>query len=247
MWAICVKEIRSFFSSLMGYIVIAVILVTMGLMMWVFPDYSVLDNVYASLDQLFVLAPMLFVFLIPAITMRSFADENQNGTIELLATRPLRDREIIIGKFLACLILVVIALIPTALYYYTVYQLGSPPGNLDSGGIFGAYIGLFFLAASFVSIGVFASALSNNQVVSFILATFLCFFFYWGFQFISRLPVFVGKWDDFVQHFGIDLHYFSMSRGLVDSRDLIYFLSVIFLFLFFTFMSLDSRKWEKSA
>jgi ABC-2 type transport system permease protein len=237
------KEINTFFSSLIGYISIGVFLLVTGLMMFVFPDTSLLDYNYATLDQLFSLAPMIFMFLIPAVTMRSFAEEIQTGTIELLTTRPLRDIEIVMGKYLANLALVLFALIPTLLYYYTVYQLGSPAGNLDSGAIQGSYIGLFLLAGVYTAIGVFASSLIDNQIVSFILATFLCFFMYSGFLFVSKLPIFFGTTDTIVQMFGIDHHYSSISRGVVDTRDLIYFISIIVLFIAMTLVSLEKRKW----
>ncbi len=237
------KEINAFFSSLIGYIVVGVYLAIMGLIMFVFPDTSMLNYNYATLDQLFDIAPMVFVFLIPAVTMRSFAEEQQTGTIELLATRPLTDLQIVLGKFFACLALVVFALLPTVLYYITVYQLGSPKGNLDSGAIMGSYLGLVFLAGTFVSIGIFASSLTNNQIVGFILATFMCFLLHWGFLSISNLPVFVGKTDDVVQMLGIDYHYTSISRGVVDTRDLIYFFSVIGVFVALTVASLERRKW----
>ncbi len=237
------KEVNAFFSSLIGYMVIAVFLVVLGLMMFVFPDTSLLHYRYATLDQLFDMAPTIFLFLIPAITMRSFAEEKQAGTIELLATRPLKELDIILGKFLACLVLVLFAILPTVLYYYTVYMLGAPKGNLDSGAILGSYLGLFFLGGAFVAIGLFASSLTKNQVVAFIMATFLCFMFYWGFFYLSKLPIFVGKVDDVVQMLGIDFHYASISRGIVDTRDIIYFLSVMGLFIMFTLLSLERRKW----
>jgi ABC-2 type transport system permease protein len=237
------KEINTFFSSLIGYIVIGVFLVLMGLLLWVFPEFSILDGAYANLDTLFSISPMVFMFLIPAVTMRTFAEEKQTGTIELLATRPITDWQIVGGKFLACLTLVVFALLPTALYYVSVYQLGAPPGNLDSGGILGSYIGLLFLAAAFSAIGVFASSLTNNQIVAFVLATFLCFFTYLAFDFLSRLPIFFGKTDDIVQAIGIAYHYDSVSRGVLDSRDVVYFLSVISLFLAATVLSLGKRRW----
>ncbi len=243
MLSIFLKEVNTFFSSLIGYIVIGVFLAVMGLVMFVFPDTSVLNYNYATLNQLFDIAPMIFVFLIPAITMRSLAEEQQAGTIELLATRPVTDLQIVLGKYLANLVLVAFALLPTVLYYYTVYQLGSPVGNLDSGAILGSYIGLFLLAGSFVAIGLFASSLSGNQIVAFILATFLCFLLHWGFDFFSRLPVFIGRVDDVVEMFGIQYHYDSISRGIIDSRDVIYFLSVISLFVMMTQVSLGRRKW----
>ena len=244
MLSIFLKEINAIFSSLIGYIVIGVFLIMMGLIMWVFPDFSILNYSYATLDQLFSIAPFIFLFLIPAITMRSFAEEQQSGTIELLATRPLSDWAIILGKYLACVVLVLFSLLPTILYYYSVYQLGSPPGNLDSGAILGSYLGLALLAAAYVAIGIFASSLTNNQIVSFVLAVFLCFFVHLGFYFLSSLPIFVGKVDDVIQMLGIDYHYNSISRGLLDSRDLVYFLSIIAIFLVFTKTSLERRKWQ---
>lgn len=237
------KEINAFFSSLIGYVVIGVFLAVMGLMMFVFPDYSILNYQYATLDQLFNIAPMIFMFLIPAVTMRSLAEEQQTGTIELLVTRPLSDLQIVLGKYFACLALVIFALIPTLLYYYTVHNLGSPKGNLDSGAIMGSYFGLIFLAGVFVAIGIFASALTRNQITAFILATFLCFLVYWGFDFISRLPIFIGKSDDIVQMLGIDYHYASISRGVIDSRDVLYFVSAIALFIATTTTALGRRKW----
>ena len=243
MLSIFYKEINSFFSSLIGYMVVGVFLLLMGLVMWVFPDYSVLDSNYATLEGLFGIAPMVFLFLIPAVTMRTFAEEKQSGTIELLVTRPISDWQIVGGKFLACFVLVLFALLPTVLYYLTVYQLGSPIGNLDSGGIIGSYIGLLFLAAAFVAIGVFASSLTNNQIVAFVLATFLCFFVYLAFDFLSRLPIFFGKTDDIVQSIGIEYHYNSISRGVLDTRDVIYFVSIIAVFLAATVLSLGKRRW----
>jgi ABC-2 type transport system permease protein len=243
MFAIYNKEINTFFSSLIGYIVIGVFLIYMSLMLWVFPDSNLLNSNYATLEPLFDLAPMIFMFLIPAITMRTLAEEKLNGTIELLVTRPLNDWEIVSGKFLACLSLVAFALLPTLIYYISIYQLGSPVGNIDTGATWGSYIGLLFLGGVFVSIGIFASSLTNNQIVSFIIATFLCFIFYWGFDFISRLPIFFGKIDDLVEMLGVEYHYKSISRGIIDTRDVLYFLSVITLFFVGTQVSLESRKW----
>lgn len=243
MVSIFLKEVNTFFSSLIGYLVIGAFLVALGLVLFIFPKTSLLEYNYATLDQLFSIAPLIFAFLIPAITMRSFAEEQQTGTIELLATKPVSDFAIIIGKFLASLALVIFALLPTLLYYYTVYQLGAPKGNLDSGAIAGSYIGLIFLAGAFASIGIFASSLTNNQIVAFILATGLCFLLHFGFLAFSELPAFVGKLDTFIQMLGIDYHYNSISRGIVDSRDIIYFLSVIGIFIMLTMTSLERRKW----
>jgi ABC-2 type transport system permease protein len=243
MLAIFKKEINTFFSSLIGYVVIAIFLLMTGLLLWVFPDTSLLNQNVASLDQLFDLAPMIFTFLIPAITMRLFAEEKQTGTIEFLTTKPVSDWAIILGKYGAGVVLVVAALLPTLIYYITMYQLGSPVGNLDTGAIAGSYIGLLLLGGVFVAIGLFASSLTNNQIVSFLVAAFLCFFVHWGFDFLSRLPLFVGKGDDIVQMFGISLHYSSISRGVLVLGDMVYFLSVITFFLLLCKMSLERRKW----
>lgn len=243
MYSIYLKEINTFFSSLIGYITIGTFLAILGLLMWVFPDTNLLDFNYATLDQLFDIGPMIFMFLIPAITMRTFAEEQQSGTIEFLATKPLSDWQIVLGKYFASWTLVAFAILPTLLYYYSIYQLGSPKGNLDAGAIMGSYIGLLLLGGAFVAIGIFASSLTNNQIVGFILATFVCFIFYYGFYFISKLPTFVGKIDLVIQKFGIDYHYGSISRGLVDSRDVIYFLTIIGGFLVATVTSIGRRKW----
>ena len=243
MGSIFLKEINSIFSSLIGYMVIGLFLLLMGLMLWVFPDYSLLNYNFASLQQLFDIAPMIFLFLIPAITMRSFAEETQTGTIELLATRPLTDWNIILGKFFAGFLLVAFSLLPTLLYYYSIVKLGNPVGNIDGGAVAGSYIGLFLLAGVFVAIGNFSSSLTDNQIVSFVLAVFLCFFFYWGFSFVSNLPVFAGASETIVQKIGMEFHYYSLSRGLIDTRDLLYFGSLILLFIFLTQLALDRRKW----
>lgn len=236
------KEIHTFFSSLIGYIVISVFLISIGLFMWVFADTSVLDYNFATMDQLFSIAPLVFLFLIPAVTMRSFAEEKANGTIEFLYTKPLTTIQIIGGKFFANFTLVIFALLPTLIYYYSIYHLGSPVGNLDSGAIVGSYIGLFFLSGAFVSIGMFASTLTNNQIVAFILGAFLCFFFHWAFTYVARLPIFTTTLDLFIQKIGINYHYGSISKGLIDTRDIMYFISVIFVFLYATITVMDTRK-----
>ena len=211
--------------------------------MWVLPtDSNILDNGYANIDALFMLAPWVFLFLIPAITMRSFADEKKSGTIELLLTRPLSDLQIILAKYFAGVTLVLFSLLPTLIYYYSVHRLGSPVGNIDTGGMWGSYIGLLFLGAAFVSIGIFASAVTDNQVISFILSLFLCFFIYTGFDFLSSFAFF-GKIDNIILALGINTHYMSMSRGVVDSRDIIYFVSLVAIFIVSTRTVLESRKW----
>jgi ABC-2 type transport system permease protein len=242
MLSIFFKEINAFFSSLIGYVVISVFLVSIGLFMWVFSETSVLDYNFATLDQLFSIAPLVFLFLIPAVTMRSFAEEKARGTIEFLYTKPLTNFQIIGGKYLANITLVLFSLLPTLIYYYSVYQLGSPVGNLDSGAIFGSYIGLFCLAASFVAIGMFASTLTNNQIVAFILGAFLCFFFHWAFTYIARMPIFTTSLDLWIQKLGINYHYSSISKGLIDSRDIIYFVSLVGVFLYATITIINNRK-----
>lgn len=237
------KEINHFFSSLIGYIAVGVFLLITGLFLWVFTDTGILEYGYATLENYFYLAPYIFMFLIPAITMRSFSEEYNSGTIEILGTKPITDNQIIGGKFLAALLLVVFAIIPTLLYFFSVYQLGAPVGNIDTGATWGSYIGLLFLGAAFVAIGIFASSITTNQIIAFLLAIFLCFFFYIGFDYISRLNIFYASLDALVEQLGIDAHYQSIGRGVVDTRDLIYFITLIGLFLFFTKIMLERRKW----
>ncbi|TAF63772.1 MAG: gliding motility-associated ABC transporter permease subunit GldF [Cytophagales bacterium] len=242
MLAIYKKEIFSFLSSLVAYIVMILFLTGIGLFMWIFPDTNILDYGYADMDTLFMLSPYIFLFLIPAITMRTFAEERKTGTIELLLTRPLSDWQIIIGKYAASFTLVVLALLPTLLYYYSVYQLGAPVGNIDSAGTIGSYIGLLMLAATFTAIGIFASILSDNQIVSFIIAVFLCFFMYDGFGLLAN----VNDTSDiayFISQLGIHHHYEATRKGLIDSRNVVYFLTLITLALAATKMLLGSRKW----
>jgi len=245
MYSLFVKEIRSFLSSLIGYIVIVVFLLAISMFMWVVRgEANVLDNGYANIDTLFTIAPWVFLFLIPAITMRSFADEKKSGTIELLLTRPITDLQIILAKYSAGFILVLISLLPTLLYFYSVYILGSPQGNIDWGGTWGSYVGLLLLGSSFVAIGIFASSLTDNQIISFILALALCFFCYTGFEQISSLSLF-GKADTFIEALGINQHYNSLARGVIDTRDVIYFVSFNAFFILLTKTVLESRKWEK--
>ena len=242
MLSVYLKEVASFLSSLTGYIVIAVFLCLLGLIMWVFPDYSILYYPYATLEQLFAMAPIVFLFLVPAITMKSFAEEWQTGTIEFLHTKPLREYEIILGKYFASLTLVILALLPTLLFYYSVYELGSPKGNIDYGAVIGSYLGLVLLACAFVAIGIFSSALTNNQVVSFLLGAFLSYLFYWGIYFLSKLPAFVGRLDDIIQRLGLDHHYLAISKGIVDTRNVIYFLVFSSIFLVLTSLVIIKRK-----
>ena len=243
MWALFLKEIRSFLSSLTGYIVITIFLAITGLFLWVIPSESnILDYGYANLDGLFIIGPFVFLFLVPAVTMRSFADERKSGTIELLFTRPLSDFQIVSAKYLSAVSLVLFSILPTLIYFVTVHQLGMPVGNIDTGGFWGSFIGLFLLGSVFVSIGIFSSAITDNQVVSFVLAVVISAFLYIGFEFISSLALF-GNFDLLIKSLGISDHYSSISRGVIDTRDLVYFFSVIGLFLFLTKFSLSSRKW----
>ncbi len=236
------KEITGFFSSLVAYITIAVFLLVTGLFLWVFPDSSILEYGYAGLDSFFNIAPYVFMFLIPAITMRSLAEERKDGTFELLATRPITDWQIVSGKFLACLTIVVLALFPTLIYCLTVYELGITKGNVDSGAVIGSYIGLILLGAAFTSMGLFASSLGKNQIIAFTVSVFLCFFTFSGFDSLSRIISLQGV-DTFLTGLGINEHYQSISRGVLDTRDLLYFLSFCAVFLLFTKTILGGRKW----
>jgi ABC-2 type transport system permease protein len=243
MYSLLRKEISSFLTSLTGYIVITIFLLAVGLFLWVFPgDFNIIDAGFTSLESLFVIAPWVFMFLIPAITMRSFAEEKRTGTIELLLTRPLSEWQIILAKYFAGLLLVVLSLIPTFVYYYSLQSLGNPPGNIDTGATWGSYVGLLFLGGAYVSIGLFASSITENQIVSFIIAFFLCFFCYFGFDAIGGMEIFKSV-DELIINIGINAHFASMSRGVIDSRDLLYFLSFIFVFLALTRFRLLSRNW----
>ncbi|SMO35996.1 protein involved in gliding motility GldF [Saccharicrinis carchari] len=242
MWSLYRKEIASFFSSVTGYLVAGVFLVLTGLFLWVIPgQMNILFGGYASLDSLFYLAPWLYLFLVPAVTMRLFADEKRTGTMELLYTRPLSEWHIVVAKYVAGVTLVVISLLPTLIYFYTVVQLGNPVGNIDFGGTWGSFIGLLFLSGIYVAIGVFCSSLTDNQIVSFIMAVLLSFVFYYGFEALSQMVS--GSSQSFIVFMGIDEHYQSMSRGVLDSRDVLYFLSMIWLFMYLTRTVLRSKKW----
>lgn len=244
MIALLKKEINSFLSSLIGYVVMAVFLLSIGLFMWIIPgtDFNILENGYANIDTLFIIAPWVFMFLIPAVTMRSFAEENKSGTIELLLTRPLSDFKIVFAKYLAGVLLVLFSLIPTIIYFISVYYLASPKGNVDTGGIMGSYFGLLFLGSAFVSIGVFASAANNNQIISFILAVIISFFFHAGFDSLSTLTD-SGLFANILSRIGINAHYTSMSRGVIDTRDMIYFITLTAFFLLSTKFIIEKRKW----
>lgn len=239
MIAILKKEFNSFFASPIAYLVIGVFLLINGLFLFVFnDDFNILNAGFADVKPFFYLAPWVFLFLIPAITMKSFADEFSNGTIELLKTNPLSDWQIVLGKFTASLLLITFSIIPTFIYIYTVYSLGSPVGNIDFGSTMGSYLGLLLLATTYTAVGLFTSTLSKNQIVAFILGVFITFFFFYGFDAIAAS---FGNDSLTIQKLGINEHFKSISRGVIDTRDIIYFLSVTFFFLFITKTRLENE------
>ena len=228
------KEFNSFFASPIGYLVIAVFLIINGLYLWVFKsDFNILNAGFADLNSFFFIAPWFFLFLIPAVTMRSFSDEFRLGTIEILKTKPLTDWQIVLGKYAGALLLIILALVPTLIYVYSIVQLGSPAGNLDIGSTIGSYIGLLFLASAYTAIGLFTSTLSNNQIVAFIVAVIISFFMFYGFEALADMGI-----SETLRNFGMSEHFKSISRGVIDTRDLIYFASVTFFFLFITKLKL---------
>lgn len=235
------KEVRGFLGSLIGQVVVVVFLLLTGLFLWVFPN-NILDTGYADLGPLFFIAPWVFLFLVPAVTMRSFSEERRTGTIELLLTKPLTEMQLVLAKYIAAVILIVFALLPTLIYWYSLHELAMPKGNLDTGGILGSYIGLLLLACCFGAIGVFASAITENQVVAFMIAVFLCFFLYLGFDLVASFDAF-GALEGPIKSIGIQDHYASLSRGVVDLRDVLYFLGTIAVFLLLTRTALQSRRW----
>lgn len=238
MYAILKREIRSFFASPVGYMVVSLFLILNGLFLWVFKgEFNVFDYGFADLSAFFILAPWILIFLIPAITMKSFSEERKMGTLELLMTKPLSTLEIVLGKYLGALCLSIIALIPTLLYVYTIWELGNPPGNIDLGSTLGSYVGLLFLIMSYTGIGIFSSILTNNQIVAFILAVFLCFIFYFGFEGIADIT----NTSISIENWGIKSHFESVGRGVIDTRDLIYFVSLTALFVFSTSSLLKTK------
>jgi len=243
MWALFLKEISGFFSSLTGYLVIVVFLLLNSLFMWIVPgQFNVIENGYATMDSLFAIAPWVFLFLVPAITMRMISEEKRTGTLDLLYTRPVTELQIILAKFMASWALVLLSLLPTLVYFWSVSRLGSPPGNIDVGGTWGSYIGLLFLGGIYAAIGVFSSSLTGNQIVAFILAVFLSFLMYLGFEFLSGIAR-SGSFVFLVSRIGISYHYNSISRGVIDSRDILYFAGVILLYIVGTRTVLQSSKW----
>lgn len=236
------KELSTFLFSLTGYLVMGIFLIVISLFLWVFPGtYNIPDSGYASLDPLFILAPWLFMFLVPAITMRSFAEELRTGTMELLLTKPIGIWQIISGKYLASLVLLIFTLLPTLVYYYSISNLGAPPYNVDTGAMWGSYAGLILLGSAFTAIGTFVSTLNSNQLIAFIAGVFLNFFLFVGFESLSSLQLF-GIADHFFIKMGMNEHYISLSRGVIDSRDVLYFLSVVIFFLVLTKVSVERRQ-----
>lgn len=240
MKALLIREIKSFFGSPIGYLVIAIFLVLNGLFLWVFDgDFNILNSGFADLSPFFKLAPWILIFLIPAVTMRSFSDEKKQGTIELLFTKPLSIWEIVNGKFFGAFVLIVLALVPTLVYVWVISYFGNPQGNIDMGSTMGSYFGLLFLIAAYSAIGIFTSTLSENQIVAFIIAVFICFFFYFGFDGIANM---FDQQNSIIASFGMDAHFKSMSRGVIDTRDVVYFLSITILFLSITVYKLKTLK-----
>jgi ABC-2 type transport system permease protein len=240
MFSILKKEINSFFASPIGYLVIAVFLLLNGLFLWLFKgDFNILDSGFADMSAFFLLSPWILIFLIPAVTMRSFSDEKKQATLELLLTKPISTLQIVLGKYFGAFILIIIALIPTLLYVFTISKLGAIEGNLDTGSILGSYFGLLFLIAAYTSIGVFASTLSDNQIVAFIIAVFICFFFYFGFEGLSNYKLFGDA--IYLEKLGMESHFKSMSRGVLDTRDLLYFISISIFFIALTKLNIQKH------
>jgi ABC-2 type transport system permease protein len=243
MYSIYKKEIISFFSSLTGYIAIVVFLALTGWFMWINPgEFNILEGGYSSIDTLFFIAPWVFLFLVPATTMRSFAEERKTGTIELLLTHPVSETQLVMAKYLAAVTLILLSLLPCLIYYSTVYFIGNPTGNIDSGGTWGSFTGLFFLASAYAAIGIFASSLTDNQIVAFIVAAVLCFFAYTGFDGLASMSS-LNTVNTYIISLGINEHYKSLSRGVIDLRDVMYFAIVSAAFTGAARLKLLSRKW----
>jgi len=236
MLAILKKEIYSFFASPIGYLVIGIFLITNGLFIWVFKgEFNIFDYGFANLSGYYFIAPWIFIFLIPAITMKSFSEEKKQGTLELLLTKPITNWQLVLGKYLGAFILICLALLPTLLYIYTVHQLGNPIGNIDLGSTYGAYIGLIGITMIYCAVGIFTSAISNNQIVAFILAVFCCFLLYYGFEGLSDIT------NTAIENIGIKAHFNNISKGIIDSRDIVYFLSTSLFFIYLTTLTLTKK------
>lgn len=233
MIALVKKDLGLYFSNLSGFLITGLFLLLAGLFLWIIPgNWNVFTLSYASLDGLFELAPWLYLFLVPAIAMRLFSDEYRLGTEELLLCSPLSTMRIVWAKYLAGLVVLLLSLLPTLIYYYTIAQMAYPIGNVDHGAIIGSYIALFLLAAIYLAIGVFASSLTDNQIIAFLLAMVLSYVFYAGFDFATLLSS--SAFARYIANAGISAHYAELSKGVIVVSDILYFLSIIALFLFFT-------------
>lgn len=240
MKSIIIREIKSFFGSPIGYLVIGLFLISNGLFLWVFEgEYNILNSGFADLSPFFAIAPAVLIFLIPAVTMRSFSDEKKQGTLELLLTKPVSIWQIVTGKFLGSIFLICIAIIPTFLYVKVISDLSMPEGNIDMGSTIGSYLGLLLLISSYSAIGIFTSTLSENQIIAFIISITLCFFFYFGFESLSQI---IPNVQTQISVLGMQNHFKSIGRGVIDTRDVIYFVSITILFLSFTVYNLKSIK-----
>jgi len=242
MIAILRKEIAGFFSSVIAYLVIIVFFAITGVFLWIIPETNIYDSGYASLDQLFEIAPWVFMFLVPAITMRAFAEERKTGTLEIILSKPITDTQLITGKYLAGITLVFLSILPTLIYYYSVYHLAAPVGNMDTGGTWGSFIGLLLLGSAYVAIGIFSSVITDNQIISFIISMLICFFFYILIDMLSGLLL-ISPLDPILEFLSLNTHYISISRGVLDSRDLIFFISFSAVFIILSRLIIEKRKW----
>jgi len=242
MISILIKEINSFFSSIIAYLVIIVFFAITGVFLWIIPETNIYDSGYATLDQLFEIAPWVLMFLVPAITMRAFAEERKSGTLEIILTKPITDTHLILGKYFAGILLVLLSILPTLIYYYSVYHLATPTGNMDNGGTWGSFIGLLLLGSAYVSIGIFTSVITDNQIISFIFSMLFCFLFYILLDMLRGLTI-LSSFDPLLEYLSINTHYISISRGVLDSRDIIYFVSFSFVFIILSQLIIEKRKW----
>jgi len=236
------KEFTGFLNSLMAYLVMAVFLISLGLIMWVFPDTSVLEYGYADMDNLFSLGPFVMIFLAPAIAMRSFAEEQKMGTLELLLTKPVSEWSVVLGKFFACWLLAVVTLLPTIVYFVSIWKLGNPPGNIDAAGVAGSYAGFFLLGGVFCAVGLLCSALTHNQIIAFLLGAFACYVWYAGLDAISGISS-TGAMELYIKQAGLLFHYEAMGKGLIDSRNVVFMLSAMAAVLVATKTFISSRSW----
>lgn len=240
--AIAGKDVSRFFSNIIPVTTFLIFYVVMGMLMWILPGSGILDGYYAQMDLFFTAAPILLVFLIPALNMDAVSEERAQETLDLLLTRPVSTREVVLGKYLSGILVILIGLLPTVLYVITLYFLGNPVGNIDMGAIMGSYLGLFLLICVFVAISLFASSMVSVPMTALITAVFFCIFSYWAFFLISKMPVFYGVWDYWVQYLGLEFHYKEMGRGLISLHSVVYMISLAFLFLYATFWRIEKMR-----